>query len=135
MTTDPTEPVMATPAEPRVPLPPHTPGAGWERVRAMGLAPELTAEDEAAADRLLATLPDDHTRVRDQALADPEVREAYIEARVQAAYKRGKAEGVAEGKRLTIAAIAEMLDSYAGTVLNPSSAAELVREWGGSDAA
>jgi len=38
-------------------------------------------------------LPDDHERAREQALADPEVREAYIKARVDAAYERGLAEG------------------------------------------
>lgn len=36
---------------------------------------------------------DDHERFRDQVLADPARRDAYIQARVDAAYQRGLAEG------------------------------------------
>lgn len=55
-------PPPAATVEPVRPLPPHTPGAGWARVKAeLGdIVPDLTAEDEARADEIIAvakTLP------------------------------------------------------------------------------
>jgi hypothetical protein len=46
-------------------------------------------EEEGTEVTWLPDEPDDHDRFREQALADPATREAYIKARVDAAYRRG----------------------------------------------
>jgi hypothetical protein len=106
------------------------PGRGVERMKAERpeMVPDLTEEDFAKADAIidaagratvnaelidprraaLDRLADDHTRVRERVLADPERREAYIQARIDMAYARG----ISEGRRLAAEAVGRLRRIY-----------------------